>query len=51
VDTEAQWAVDPAQFLSKGKNTPFAGRKLKGEVANTFVGGRMVYDRNQGIIK
>ena len=50
VDTEAQWTVDPARFLSKGKNTPFAGMKLKGEVVNTFVGGRMVYDRNRGII-
>lgn len=50
LDTEAQWTVDPTLFLSKGKNTPFAGMKLKGEVANTFVGGRMVYDRNEGII-
>ncbi len=50
LDTEAQWTVDPTLFLSKGKNTPFAGMKLKGEVANTFVGGRMVYDRDKGII-
>ena len=50
LDTEAQWTVDPTLFLSKGKNTPFAGMKLKGEVANTFVGGRMVYDREKGII-
>jgi len=51
LDTEAQWTVDPTRFLSKGKNTPFAGMKLKGEVVNTFVGGRMVYERNEGIIK
>jgi dihydroorotase len=50
VDLDARWTVDPARFLSKGKNTPFAGMKLKGEVVNTFVGGKMVYDREQGII-
>ena len=50
LDMEAQWTVDPTLFLSKGKNTPFTGMKVKGEVANTFVGGRMVYDRNRGII-
>jgi dihydroorotase len=51
IDMDAEWTVDPDRFLSKGKNTPFAGMKLKGEVVNTFVGGRMVYDREKGIIK
>ncbi|UCF89309.1 MAG: dihydroorotase [bacterium] len=50
VDMEAEWIVDPDRFLSKGRNTPFKGMKLKGEVVNTFVGGRMVYDREKGII-
>ena len=50
VDLDAEWTVDPARFLSKGKNTPFTGMKLKGEVVSTFVGGRMVYDREKGII-
>ena len=50
VDMDAQWLVDPSLFLSKGKNTPFSGMKLKGEVAATYVGGRMVYDREKGII-
>jgi len=50
IDMESQWTVDPARFLSKGKNTPFTGMELKGEVANTFVGGRMVYDREKGIV-
>ena len=51
VDMEAKWTVDPASFLSKGKNTPFGGMTLKGEVVNTFVGGKMVYDRENGITK
>ncbi len=50
LDLDAPWTVDPAKFLSKGKNTPFTGMKLKGEVVSTFVGGRMVYDREKGII-
>ena len=43
VDPEAQWVVEPERFRSKGRNTPFAGWKLKGRVVTTIVGGRMVY--------
>ena len=43
VDPEAQWIVDPGQFKSKGRNTPFAGWKLKGRVVSTLVGGRVVH--------
>ena len=43
VDPEAQWVVDPGQFKSKGRNTPFAGWKLKGRVMSTLVGGRVVH--------
>ena len=50
IDMETKWTVDPDRFLSKGKNTPFKGMELFGEVANTFVRGRMVYDREKGII-
>jgi len=42
-DPEASWAVDPARFLSKSRNTPFGGRPLRGEVTMTFVGGDRVY--------
>ncbi len=43
VDPEAQWVVEPERFRSKGRNTPFAGWKLKGRVVTTIVGGRVVY--------
>lgn len=43
VDPETQWVVEPEQFRSKGRNTPFAGWKLKGRVVSTLVGGRVVY--------
>ena len=43
IDPDAQWVVEPEQFRSKGRNTPFAGWKLKGRVTTTIVGGRVVY--------
>lgn len=46
VDPEARWVVDPDQFRSKGRNTPFGGWKLKGQVIRTIVSGRIVYDVN-----
>ena len=42
-DAEAVWTVDPAAFFSRSRNTPFAGRRLKGRVRWTFVGGTAVH--------
>jgi dihydroorotase len=42
-DPGASWVVDPALFFSKSRNTPFAGRTLKGLVRWTFVGGVAVH--------
>ena len=39
----AEWTIDKAAFLSKGKNTPFHGRKVRGKNLLTIVGGRIVY--------
>ncbi len=44
VDLDAQWTVDPAQFVSKGKNTPFAGRKVFGKIKLTVVDGDIKYE-------
>ena len=43
-DPDEEWTVDPARFASKGRNTPFAGWKLRGRVHRTLVDGRTVYD-------
>ncbi len=40
IDPEATWTVDPKHFRSKSSNTPLAGWKLKGRVAQVIVGGR-----------
>ena len=48
IDLNAEWTVDPDRFLSKSRNTPFAGWKLVGQAALTIVGGRIVWDREVG---
>lgn len=42
IDPELEQAVEPEQFYSKGKNTPFAGRVLKGWPQLVVKGGRIV---------
>ena len=42
-DPEQEWVIDPEEFASKSRNTPFAGRKVKGRVKYTIVGGKVIY--------
>ncbi|HWO93506.1 MAG TPA: dihydroorotase, partial [Dehalococcoidia bacterium] len=44
IDPETAWTVDPANFVSLGKNSPFAGRQLRGRVVATVHDGRVVYE-------
>lgn len=39
IDPDVVWTVDPSQFRSKSKNTPFAGWQLQGRAVQVFVGG------------
>jgi dihydroorotase len=48
LDLEKEWIVDPAQFRSKSRNTPFAGHRLKGKAVATVVGGEVVYSELGG---
>lgn len=43
INPTKEYTVDPRKFASKGKNTPFAGRKLKGTIEATIVNGKVVY--------
>ena len=45
-DPEAEWVVDPAEFVSRGHNTPFAGTKLYGLVRTTIADGEVVYQHD-----
>ena len=44
-DLCAIWTVEPADFFSLGKNSPFAGKELKGKIVQTIRGGRIVFDQ------
>ncbi len=39
IEPRQEWEVNPESFASKGKNTPFAGRKLTGKPVMTLVNG------------
>ena len=38
-DPEVEWTVETASFVSRGRNTPLEGRRLRGRVLATFVEG------------
>ena len=42
-DLEARYEIDPAEFLSMGKATPFAGQSVYGRCMRTVHAGRTVY--------
>ena len=43
-DLEKEFTVDPENFLSMGKSTPFEGWQLQGECQMTLVDGQIVYE-------
>ncbi len=54
IDPNFEFEINPASFFSKGKNTPYAGKKVKGLVKATIIDGRVVYQnngRNESIIE
>ena len=43
-DPERSYRIDKETFLSKGKNTPFDGFEVTGDVKYTLVNGNLVYE-------
>ena len=43
-DISKPWKVNPSEFYSKSKNSPFDGMLLEGRNVKTFVRGRLVYE-------
>jgi len=43
LDLRKRWKVDPTRFRSKARNTPFAGRRVKGAAVMTIVAGEIVW--------
>jgi dihydroorotase len=44
IDPELPWTIDTKAFHSRGKNSPFSGRLVKGRAVLTIVGGKIQYD-------
>lgn len=42
-DAEARWTLTPESMLSKGKNTPFMGRELRGKVKHHYMEGKPLF--------
>ena len=45
-ETETPYKIDPENFVSKGKSTPFAGRTVYGKCMKTVLGGKTVWQEN-----
>ena len=43
VDLDKKYKIDPNEFVSKGKNTPFTGMSVYGNIVNTIVKGEVKY--------
>ena len=41
-DPDEEWTVDPNDLASRSRNTPYAGRRVRGRVRHTVVGGHPV---------
>jgi dihydroorotase len=44
IDPEVEWGCDPENFRTRGRASPWAGRKFKGGAVMTIVGGRVVFE-------
>jgi dihydroorotase len=45
IDPNEEWTVDASTFKSRGKNTPFQGRRLRGRIIMTVCRGQVVTER------
>lgn len=43
VDLQEEYLINPKEFISKGKNNPFEGAKVKGRVKMTLKSGRIMF--------
>ena len=48
LDAEAPYVVDKRKLKSRAKNSPFDEARLEGIVRMTLVGGRVVYEAQDG---
>lgn len=46
IDPGERWTVDVNKLHGKSKNTPFKGKKLRGKVKMTILGGKVVFEES-----
>ena len=46
-DIDNEYVIDSDKFLSKGKNTPFNGKKVRGKIVYTLCNGKVVYKEEE----
>jgi dihydroorotase len=49
IDLQKEWTIDPREFKTKGRSTPFAGRKVRGRAVVTIVGGSVLRARPEDL--
>jgi dihydroorotase len=42
IDPTQEWVVEPSLLASRARNTPYAGRRLRGKVRHTLLAGELV---------
>lgn len=47
IDPAMSWTIDPDEFASKGRNTPFTGVEVTGRATMTIVGGTIAHQLDQ----
>lgn len=49
-DPDRRWNVDVEKFFSASRNCPWAGQELVGQVTETLVGGRIIFDNGNILV-
>jgi dihydroorotase len=44
IDPNTEWQIDTSRFISKSRNCPYHGWKIKGKVEKTIVGGEVRFE-------
>ena len=51
VDLKREYRIDASRFHSKAKYSPFDGMRVKGKPVKTFVGGQLIMDEDEIVVK
>lgn len=46
IDVEKEYVINAGDFVSKGKNSPFLGKRVYGQTEYTIVGGRIIWSKD-----